>query len=348
MANELRVAGNRIGITGVVKEIKGFGKEPMKIEQYDVKDENGEKTGEKYNAINGSIVISTGEGSDHEVKISFLREFNKSGSENKKFNLLKKFIDGEYKTLANAKEGEEATQISIWGSDGSDFVPHIEENRYGDTENEITKTNPEFKLGFGNMNIPKEPLEEKDFIAEFDVEVFVEKIEEETKKNEEGDEEETGRLKLRGWMPLYGGDIMPLDFIIPQEVKDENDEVVMTAEDFENAVSEGDTVNLFGKIDNRTIITKESHKGGIGKVKTKTKKEFIHELVVEGADFPSEKNQYEEEDIRSATKERKVRLDEVLEKAKQREEEKANKPKQKGLGDKPKSDKGNKTRKFDF
>lgn len=342
MSNELRVAGNNISIAGVVKEIKGFGKEPMKIEEKT-------KDGEKWNEINGSIVVRTNNGdgnnNDIELRVSFLKEFTKSGNVNKKFALLKDVINGKIKTLATAKQGEEALRISIWGN--GDFVPKIGENRIPDIEENKVKCRPQFEIGFGNITEKtEEELPEDKFKAEFEIEAYIDKIEEEVKKNEDNEEEETGRLVIKAYMPLYGGDIMPLELIVPEKLDDEPfAKEILDAVD-RGEIEEGMTMYFNGIIKNEAIEDK-SKKKGIGKVKTK-KVKYINELVIEGVDWLPSNKQYDEEDIESALKERQIKLEEKLQKANDKSEKSTTKTR--GLGEKPKSngEEGTARKKFNF
>lgn len=316
MANELRTAGNKINLVGYVKEQK------LK-----------EGKGESGEYINGSIVIKTGEFSEIELKV-FVSKMNKDGTKVKKnYEVLKQLLDGELPTLADG--GEETTIVTVYGN--KEFTPTIKENRYANKEKEEVIARPIFDLGFGNIKVTNDKTEE-DFEANYDIEIYVNEIVDEVKVVGE-DEEETGRVLVKGYLPLYGGDIMPITLVAPKEIKedeeDENSEVIELAELIKDEIDEGDTINVYGTINYEKIVEKKKKGGKIGKAKTDTKTTYVSELLIEGADFLEDEEQvYEEEDIKKALKERKIKLEEILENAQKEDEEDSSSKKSKGVGTK--------------
>lgn len=316
MAKELRTAGNKINLVGYVKE--------QKLKEG--KGENGEY-------INGSIVVKTGEFSEIELKV-FVGKMNKDGTKVKKnYEVLKQLLDEKLPTIANCGENE-PTIISVYGN--KDFVPSIKENRYANKEKEETVTRPIFDLGFGQIKVTNDKTEE-DFEATYDIEIYVNEITDEVKIVGEDEEEETGRVLVKGYLPLYGGDIMPITLVAPKEIEGDDEEPIEIAELIRDEISEGDTINFYGTINYEKIVEKKKKGGKIGKAKTDTKTTYVSELLIEGADFIEDEEQiYEEEEIKKALKERKLKLEEILDQALNEDEEEETKKdkKTKGVGTK--------------
>lgn len=309
MAKEMRVAGNKIAITGVIKEHK-------------LKEQKGEKG--KY--INGSLVIKAGEFKEIEVKV-FVDELTKEKKVKKTFSTLKDIIDKKLPTMVDDKENP--TAISIYGN--KDFVPKLKEERYANQTKTDTITKLSCELGFGSIKV-LDSITEEDFKATFDIEMFVVAVEDELNK----EEEETGRVKIKGYVPTYGGGIFPMEVIAGLIVDEEGE--YNFAEDVKSDVSEGDTINVWGDINFEKIVEKKSKGGKLGRAKTEDVNTYINEFVAIGADFLEDDNAYEEEDIEKAVKERKIQLEEVLSTAQKEEDDDKKSSKGKGMGS-SKSDK---------
>lgn len=303
MADELRVAGNKVNIKGVILEHK-----------------LNEQKGDDGKYINGSLIVKAGEFTEIEVKV-YVTQFTKDNKEKKNYTLLKQLIDGELTTLATDKENP--TTISIYGN--KDFQPHLKEERYPNQTKTEVITRVSVDLGFGTIKVVD--IAPEDYSATFDVEMFITGVDEEANK----DEEETGRVKIKGYVPVYGGGIFPIEAIAGVITDDEGE--FDFAEDVRSEIEEGSTINVWGNINFGKIIEKKSKGGKLGRAKVEDSYTYIHELIAIGADFIEDDNAYEEEDIEKAVKERKIQLEEVLTKAKQKEEE-GSKGKSKGLGKK--------------
>lgn len=305
MGNELRSAGNKVSITGVLLEHK-------------LKEQKGDKG--KY--INGSFVVKAGKFTEIEIKV-FVDEKTKDGKEKKNFTLLKEILNDELPTLA--KDKENATILSIYGN--KDFQPKLKEERYADKTNTNVNTKLSIDLGFGSIKVAND-TDEEDFKATFDIELFITSVDDEVDKEEES----TGRVKIKGYVPTYGGGIFPIELIAGVIVDDEGE--YDFGDDVRSEIEEGSTINVWGNINYAKIIEKKSKGGKLGRAKVEETSTYIHELIAIGADIiEDDDNIYEEEGIEKAVKERKVQLDEVLTKAKQREEDRG-KSKGKGVGNK--------------
>jgi len=288
-SQELRQALNKVEVTGVVKEHKlGTGKT-----------ENGDKY------INGSLVIKAGEFTEVTVKV-FVTETNSKGKVKKAYENLKKIQDGELKTLAEVPE-EEAVKVRLWGNDG--FTPQFREEMYKPENATEVVARVGVDLGFGNITIDNN-IEPEDYKATFDVEVFVESVEEELDKNDE----ETGRVIVKGWCPVYGGSVIPLEIKVGV-VNDEEGEYDF-AEDIRDNVDPDTTVNFWGDIDYRTIIEKISKGGGLGRAKIEEKRTYVHDLMAIGADVIEGDDEYDIDTIKLARNVREEKKQEVENKEK--------------------------------
>jgi len=301
MANqEIRQALNKIEITGVVKEHKlGTGKT---------------SEGEKY--INGSLVIKAGEFTEITVKV-FVSETTSKGKVKKAYENLDKILKGEAKTMTEVSE-DEAVKVRIWGNDG--FTSQFKEEMFKPENATEVVTKISVDLGFGNITIDNN-IAAEDYKATFDVEMFVESIEEEIDKNDE----ETGRVIVKGWVPVYGGSVIPLE-IKAGIVEDEEGEFDF-AEDIRNNIDLESTVNFWGNIDFKAIIEKVSKGGSLGRAKVEENRTYIHDLVAIGANYIEGDDEYDIEDIKQARIERENKKQEAQDKA-----ENSDKSSKKGSG----------------
>ena len=285
MADELRQGINNIGLVGVIKEHKlNAGK-----------GDNG-----KY--INGYFVLKAGEFTEVTVK-TMVNETNSNGKVKKSYETLNKILKGEAQTMVEVPE-EEATKVRIWGK--GDFTPKFKEEMYKPENEPEVKTSISVDLGFGNINIDNS-VKPEDYRATFDLEMFVEKVEEEIVNDEE-----TGRVLVSGWTPVYGGTVIPLT-VVAGIIEDEEGEYDF-AEDIRSQVDEEATVNFWGDIDFRKIVEVVKKGGSMGRAKTEENTTYIHDLVATGADFIEDENAYEIEDIQKALAERENKKQEAANK----------------------------------
>lgn len=283
---EIRQALNKIDIAGVIKEHN------LKTG----KGENGEY-------INGSFVVKAGEFTEITVKVMVSKN-NKQGKIRKSYDVLHKIFSGEYKTMAEVSE-EEAVKVRLWGSEG--FSPQFKEEFFKPEGVDDVIERVVVDLGFGNITVDNQ-MKSEDYRATFDVEVFVESIQEEIKNDED-----TGRVIIKGWCPVYGGTVIPLT-IVAGVIKDEEGEYDF-AEDVRSQIDPEMTVNFWGDIDFRSIVEKKTKGGSMGKAKIEEKRTYIHDLVAIGAEFVVGEDEYDIEDIKQARIERENKKQEAKEKA---------------------------------
>lgn len=300
----IKTGTNSIDIAGVVKEQK------LKAG----KSENG-----KY--INGNLVIKAGEFTEIRVKV-MVSELTKNGNKNKTYSTLKSILDKQYSTLADGASEDEAVKVSIWGN--SPFSPQLREEIYATEESHRegeAVTILSFDLGFGNVTI-KDNLKPDDYKATFDIDVYIQKVEQEIKDNVP-----TGRAVVHGLIPTYKGSVIPVN-IFGGKIEDEGEEIDF-GQQLLTSVYEGITLNLFGNINYQSIIKKVKKGGKLGKVKIEEERQFIHELVAEGGDFITDTNlAFDTEAIKTAMVNREQDKEEAVKNFKKKDD---NKTKTKGL-----------------
>lgn len=287
MATEQRLAINNITLVGEVKEQK------LKL--------NKNKDG---SYINGSLVVKTGEFSEIEIKV-FVGEKNKDGKPKKAFETLQKFINGEHLTLASCKTDEEregVAKVRVFSSN-KDFTPHFKEDIFKPKGSEEVKTKLTIDLGYGNVSVDNS-IKPEDYKAEFDVEMFITSVKEEMKQDEA-----TGRVIVSGWTPVYGGKVIPMEVIAGTILDDEGEEYDF-GDDILTSVEEGMTIDVWGEINYKTIITKTKKGGGLGKAKVEEHREYTNDLVIVGADIQEdEEKEFDMELIKKAKIERDVEIE---------------------------------------
>lgn len=299
--NTLRQADNEVVVEGLLQEVK--------LEE--------RTTGEGREFIGGEIEVEQAEGSVHTLRV-FSFKLKKDGSENGIYKGLKTVLD-EYQSIAKVgRESADKVRITSGQLGVNDYVG-------GDGK---VKTYPQLSTNFINRVQANDVFDPK---AEFEVEIVIKSILPETKNNEE-----TGRVKLVGFIPQYGGTVAPLEFVAEGE----------GAEYITDTYEKGDTVKIYGEIINRVEITKTLEEVGFGKPKEKIKRNFVREFLITGGSEPYEEEnvkKYNPQLIGKAVTEREVYLEGLIKK----HEEKANdkgkgnkKEVKKGFGSKPAEKKG--------
>ena len=283
MSSELKQGLNSVEVTGVVKE--------NKLE--DNKNDKG-------NFINGSLIIKTGEFSNVEVKV-FVSEFTKKGKQDLRYSILKQIALGELPTIADGATEEEAVKVSIW-SDNNKFSAGFKEDIFKPKNSAKVVTKVNIDLGLGKFEINNK-IKPEDYKAKFDVDVYVDKIKEEIKN-----EEETGRVVVSGYIPAYGGRVIPIE-MVAGIVKDKDDNDFDFAEQFRTDVDEGTPLRLYGAINFQEIIEKKKVGGVLGMAKIEETKKYVSDLVLVGGDSSTVK--INEEAIKDALAERDIKIKEI-------------------------------------
>lgn len=270
----MREADNRVFIEGLVSEIN-----------FEVKEVQGK------DAITGDISVETGENSIHVVDV-FAYKFTKEGKENSVFKSLTTVMN-EYKSIAKVGR-EEADKVRI---SGAKLVVNDYYNQSGELRSPV-KINTNFvnRLKAGDEFSPK---------AEFEVEIFIHKLNDEVDKKSG---EPTGRKLISGLVPIYNGKVVPMEFVVA-------DPALVDAVDSMYEI--GQTVKIYGDMINHVSTEKKVTAVAIGKPKETTTTITVKELVFTGGSEPYEEENskvYNMEAIKTAMSVRTEYLAELKEK----------------------------------
>jgi hypothetical protein len=273
--NELREAVNIVTLEGVLLE-KSF-------EERTLKTQNGDRV-----ALSGELTIETKENEVHTVSMFTFKE-KTDGNVSGLYTGFKT-IENDYKTVKDNGR-EEADKVRI--TQGS-----VGLNEYYGQDGKL-KSFPQIGTKFVNRLKTDDEFNPR---AEFDVEVVVNKSIEEVKN-----EEETCRVKFEGFIPLYGGKVIPFNFIVGEE----------GSEYVKDTYEQGQTVRVYGEIINfkETKITKVE--AAFGKDKEVLTYNTVREYLITGGSEPYDEdnvNTYDPKLIKKALTEREAHLAEMLKK----------------------------------
>lgn len=268
--NTLRQATNVVEITGVVSENN---LEYRKTASGDV--------------ISGDIVIKTGEGEEHTVSF-FANKLKKDGTANRIYESLET-VKNDYKSIASYGE-DEADKVSVTSGEfrGNDYVG----------QDGMLRSGVRINSNFINRLNPSEAYEPK---SEFDVEVFIKAVKDEFDR--EGNE--TGRVIVDAFLPLFGGRIAPISFSVAAG----ND-----ADFVRDTYEKGNTVNVYGEIVNKVEVKTTEKESSFGKGKKTTIRNYVREFLIKGGSDPYDednKGAYSNEQIKKALTEREAFLEEL-------------------------------------
>jgi len=266
----LREADNKVFVEGTVSEIN-----------FEIKEIDGKE------AIMGDIVIQLDDDSICTVDI-FSYKFKKDGNENTIFKGLSTVMN-EYKSIAKFGK-EEADKVRISGA------KLIVNDYYNNTG--VLKSDIKIQTSFINRMKQGEELNPK---AEFEVELFIHKINDEIDKNNEL----TGNKIISGLVPVYDGKIVPMDFIV------KDPELV---QGIESLYEPGQTIKLYGDVNISITTTKTIVPVAIGKPKEIINTITTRELIVTGGSEPyaeDDANTFNIETIKNAMAVRTEFLEEL-------------------------------------
>lgn len=252
-AQLLRQALNDVEVVGIAQE--------STLEKKEFKDK---VTGQPYTAIMGDVTVKITE-EESQIVSYFEKELTKKGELNKNFKALTTIMN-EMVTIADVAQGlaeGEPSRIVCQGS--------LTLNEYKGTDGEIKS--------FAKINGAYSPSRHKEDKhgaynprATFDIEGIVKATVAETDK----DENETGRLKIQLYVPVYGGKVIPLTFVtnenLPQGGKDYlTDNFVPRA-----------SVRVYGDLVNKSIKIEREIESGFGENKIDITYERTREFVATG------------------------------------------------------------------
>jgi hypothetical protein len=163
--------------------------------------------------------------------------------------------------------------------------------------------------------------------AEFEVEIFVKSVVPEIRNDEE-----TGRVKVNAIIPVYGGKVIPFDFMVSEE----------GAEFVSDNYEVGCTTRVYGDIVNFKEVKETEVAVAFGKPQKKITTKTVREYLITGGTDPYEEDNvktYTIESIQQAMVERETYLLELKNSsnnAPKQEEKKGGFGSNKAAGDKPK------------
>lgn len=270
--NTIREADNVVRIEGTLLEVRG-----------------GEwKNGE---GIGIELDIEVAENEVHTV-YAMSKYKKKDGTENSIAKGLQTILD-EYLTVA--KHGREnADKVRI--TQGI-----ITLNEYFGQDKQL-HSKPRIITNFVNRLKVDDTFEPK---AEFEVEIFVKSVVPEIKNDEE-----TGRVKINAIIPLYGGRVIPFEFVVSKE----------GSQFVEDNYEAGSTVRVYGDIINFKEIIEQEVPVAFGKPQKRVTSKSIREYLITGGTEPydeEDKNVFSIETIKKAMVEREIYLQELKSKSEQ-------------------------------
>lgn len=274
----MRQAENKVFIEGILSEI-------------DIVERTYTKDDVQNNALAGQIKVRVEQkinGVDKILEIPvhvFVNEMTKKGTKNPAYESIDT-VRREFISIASGAGVEGADRIRISGAS-------IQMNEYWADENRLSSY-PRINASFV-QRVKRDEFTPK---AQFSTELVVSKMVNEVDK----DGVETGRLKVEGILPQYGGRVDVVPFIA------ENPNVV-------DAISQywqpKDTVKVSGKLNFSSTVEIYTEEQGFGEPIEKKRTINVSELVITGgSQSPLEGDfAFNEEEIKNALAERKTRLE---------------------------------------
>ena len=274
----MRQAENKVFIEGILSEI-------------DIVERTYTKDGVQNNALAGQIKVRVEQkinGIDKILEIPvhvFVNEMTKKGTKNPAYESIDT-VRREFISIASGAGVDGADRIRISGAS-------IQMNEYWADENRLSSY-PRINASFV-QRVKRDEFTPK---AQFSTELVVSKMINEVDK----DGVETGRLKVEGILPQYGGRVDVVPFIA------ENPNVV-------DAISQywqpKDTVKVSGKLNFSSTVEIYTEEQGFGEPIEKKRTINVSELVITGgSQTPLEGDfAFNEGEIKNALAERKTRLE---------------------------------------
>ena len=232
------------------------------------------KTGD--DCIKGYLAIKTSETCVVNIRV-YAQKTTTQGIPSKTYPAIETIMNN-YHSVADV--GEEADIVHCNGTISTYTDPDTRKTSIGYSSNFFSR-------------VKREPAPK----AEFSVELFVETIIPETIN-----EEETGRIKVKGWMPTYNG-IEPVEVIGNKDL----------ADDLVDYLEPQGTYEFWGNIISTQKVEKKIKAAGIGAAKEDIRVTYKNELVLTGVSEKYEQGitpvaPYDPDAIRLAKKERETKL----------------------------------------
>lgn len=274
----MRQAENKVFIEGILSEI-------------DIVERTYTKDGVQNNALAGQIKVRVEQkinGVDKILEIPvhvFVNEMTKKGTKNPAYESIDT-VRREFISIASGAGVEGADRIRISGAS-------IQMNEYWADENRLSSY-PRINASFV-QRVKRDEFTPK---AQFSTELVVSKMINEVDK----DGVETGRLKVEGILPQYGGRVDVVPFIA------ENPNVVDAITQYWQLK---DTVKVSGKLNFSSTVEIYTEEQGFGEPIEKKRTINVSELVITGGSQTPLEGEFafNEEEIKNALAERKTRLE---------------------------------------
>lgn len=289
-------ADNRVEVVGLLVENN------LELRQFDVY-KNGQKTGDKRDAIAGDVTIRSADNEDHKIRLRQYK-FTNAGAANKLYQGLVTIMN-ETISLADleqeANKDKTVTRLKVVGDLGL--------NEFADQASLEIRSFPSIRGTFLNR------IEESDTTtedkAEFDLVGLVKSVVEE--QNREG--EETGRMKVSLLLPLYNS-VVPMEFVV---------DAGKGAEYVQSNFEKGETVRVYGDLVNFREVTYIEVEMDFGGNKRDEKVKFVNELNIKGGSVMPEDSaaSISVEAVKEKLAEREVYLETLKTRAKERGQENA-------------------------
>jgi hypothetical protein len=270
---------NNAFITGVLV------KKEFEVKKVNVKDDSGNVIGQD-DAISGSLVLRTTDGSEHEVNY-YSRKTKKDGGQNGIFTSLQT-VNNDYKSLEQFPD--EADHVKIGAGQFS-------VNDYKGKDGEV-KTYIQTKANFANRLSQKE-IETTPSEAKFEIEGIVSSIKEEIYKNEP-----TGNYRIIVDVLGYNGSIIPVTVVVMKEMA----EAFISAGFFE-----GGYAKFAGKLVNTKETVEIVEKMAFGEDNVRVVDKTVSRFEITGGNplgTPVE-HEIRDEEYDQAKSKRKLKLEEI-------------------------------------
>lgn len=283
MNTNLRQADNKIIVEGYLAE------KNLELKKIDGAD-----------TITGSIVIQTSE--DNFVTFKYgASSLRKDKQPNGNYSGILTVFE-QYKSIADVGK-DECDKVRVTKGQLNPYIMVVPKS------GEKREVNAAYRTNFVNRLRASDNFEPK---AIFEIELFINAIVPEMKQGADGEFEETGRMKVIGFMPTFSG-IEKLELMAPNEGE------LNWAELISENYQPGMTGKFYGSLVNtqEEIIKYVPLLGGTVKEEKETK--FKNELLITGASDPyveGDANAYTPETIKAALAEKEIDLAKRVEDAK--------------------------------
>lgn len=274
---EIKEGTNKVTVVGTLVE-----------KNFEDKSYTNSTTGETVEKIVGTLSVRTGENEVHQIRLES-NKLTKAGKEN---GLYKGYVTvrDQYVSVADvaeaAKNGQElvADEVSVNGE--------LTTNEYYGQDGKLRQ----FQQIKGKFVNRLRETDDKTPRAQFEIDIFVDKVRPEIK-----DEDETGRAIVEGLVPTFNS-IFPYTFTVIPEGSDF----------FLNDLQRGQTLKVYGNILNVKKEHVKTVESAFGQPIEETSYTYVSESLINNAKVPYEEdsaNAFNPEGIKERLTKREVYLE---------------------------------------